>query len=242
MKTFRGHEFWTWDGNQHPVLSDETGLVLEGPVFCVFQPKSNKYSTFQTNRVASRLFARWLWPCEGVCLWERESVWTSCYSNTHKGNQTTRVLTYCPLIQMQPRTTSRAQIKWVWSDFIRLRQDFCLKKKWSCWKYFEKNIIPVFPQGLLTMSSAAPPARLVHFQLGLFREDVWVPAGNLSYGHAKRLAAEIIQRKVTFALRTLGTIGVKLGPVGQIWPTVSFYLAREARPNGGIGAGRPGLG
>lgn len=71
----------------------------------------------------------------------------------------------------------------------------------------------MFPQGLLTMSSAAP-ARLVQFQLGLFREDVWVPAGNLSYGHAKRLAAEIIQRKVTLTLRTLVTIGVKLGPRG----------------------------
>lgn len=88
----------------------------------------------------------------------------------------------------------------------------------------------MFPQGLLTMTSAAP-ARLVQFQLGLVREDVWVPAGNLSYGHAKRLAAEIVQRKVTFALRTLATVGVKLGPVGQIWPTVSLYLAREARPN-----------
>lgn len=96
MKTFRGHEFWTWDGNQHPVLSDEAGLVLEGPVFCVFQPKSNKYYTFQTNRVASRLFARWLWPWEWVCVCERESVWTSCHSNTHKGNQTTRVLTRLP--------------------------------------------------------------------------------------------------------------------------------------------------
>uniref|UniRef100_H3CN08 Protein kinase D4 n=1 Tax=Tetraodon nigroviridis TaxID=99883 RepID=H3CN08_TETNG len=32
-------------------------------------------------------------------------------------------------------------------------------------------------------------------QLGLFREEVRVPAGNLSYGHAKRLAAEIIKRK-----------------------------------------------
>lgn len=35
----------------------------------------------------------------------------------------------------------------------------------------------------------------VQFQLGLFKEEVRVPAGNLSYGHAKRLAAEIIERK-----------------------------------------------
>lgn len=50
------------------------------------------------------------------------------------------------------------------------------------------------------MSAAAPvgPAGLVRvqYQLGLFREEVRVPAGNLSYGHAKRLAAEIIKRKV----------------------------------------------
>ncbi|XP_034470852.1 protein kinase D4 [Hippoglossus hippoglossus] len=36
---------------------------------------------------------------------------------------------------------------------------------------------------------------LVQFQLGLFREVVRVPAGNLSYRHAKRLAAEVIERK-----------------------------------------------
>ncbi|XP_067435684.1 protein kinase D4 isoform X2 [Thunnus thynnus] len=36
---------------------------------------------------------------------------------------------------------------------------------------------------------------LVQFQLGLFREVVQVPAGNLSYRHAKRLASEIIERK-----------------------------------------------
>ncbi|XP_031707376.1 protein kinase D4 [Anarrhichthys ocellatus] len=36
---------------------------------------------------------------------------------------------------------------------------------------------------------------LVQFQLGLFREVVRVPAGNRSYRHAKRLAAEIIERK-----------------------------------------------
>lgn len=44
----------------------------------------------------------------------------------------------------------------------------------------------------------------VQFQLGLFREEVRVPAGNLGYGHAKRLAAEIIGRKVT-----LGGVGAK---------------------------------
>ncbi|XP_034533118.1 protein kinase D4 [Notolabrus celidotus] len=43
-------------------------------------------------------------------------------------------------------------------------------------------------------TSVSAPA-LVQFQLGLFREVVRVPAGNLSYGHAKRLAAEIIERK-----------------------------------------------
>ncbi|XP_070710894.1 protein kinase D4 [Pempheris klunzingeri] len=47
---------------------------------------------------------------------------------------------------------------------------------------------PSCPTGL------APPA-LVQFQLGLFREVVRVPAGNLSFRHAKRLAAEIIERK-----------------------------------------------
>ncbi|XP_034413168.1 serine/threonine-protein kinase D3-like isoform X1 [Cyclopterus lumpus] len=36
---------------------------------------------------------------------------------------------------------------------------------------------------------------LVQFQLGLFREVVRVPAGNRSYRHARRLAAEIIERK-----------------------------------------------
>ncbi|XP_034006058.1 LOW QUALITY PROTEIN: protein kinase D4 [Trematomus bernacchii] len=43
-------------------------------------------------------------------------------------------------------------------------------------------------------SSVSAPA-LVQFQLGLFREVVRVPAGNLSYRHARRLAAEIIERK-----------------------------------------------
>ena len=36
----------------------------------------------------------------------------------------------------------------------------------------------------------------VRFQLGLSREEVRVPAGHLSYSHAKRLAAQIIERKV----------------------------------------------
>lgn len=45
-------------------------------------------------------------------------------------------------------------------------------------------------------SSLTAPV-LVQFQLGLFREVVRVPAGNLSYRHARRLAAEVIERKVT---------------------------------------------
>lgn len=36
----------------------------------------------------------------------------------------------------------------------------------------------------------------VQFQLGLLREQVRVSADNLSYRHAKRLALEIIERKV----------------------------------------------
>lgn len=52
------------------------------------------------------------------------------------------------------------------------------------------------------MSAAAPVSPAgpvqVQFQLGLIREEVRVPAGNLSYSHAKRLAAEIIERKVMF--------------------------------------------
>lgn len=49
--------------------------------------------------------------------------------------------------------------------------------------------------------SAESPSRgsalaLVQFQLGLYREVVRVPSGARSYRHAKRLAAEIIQRKV----------------------------------------------
>uniref|UniRef100_A0A3B5PZT3 Protein kinase D4 n=1 Tax=Xiphophorus maculatus TaxID=8083 RepID=A0A3B5PZT3_XIPMA len=48
--------------------------------------------------------------------------------------------------------------------------------------------------------SAEPPLSptapaLVQFQLGLFREMVRVPPGNLSYRHARRLAAEVIERK-----------------------------------------------
>lgn len=43
---------------------------------------------------------------------------------------------------------------------------------------------------------AAGPVH-VRFQLGLFREEVRVPAGNLTYRHAKRLAAEVIERKVS---------------------------------------------
>ncbi|XP_034019891.1 protein kinase D4 [Thalassophryne amazonica] len=44
-------------------------------------------------------------------------------------------------------------------------------------------------------SSSLTSSVLVQFQLGLFREVVRVPAGNLSYGHAMRLAAEVIKRK-----------------------------------------------
>ncbi|KAF7645728.1 hypothetical protein LDENG_00199290 [Lucifuga dentata] len=57
-------------------------------------------------------------------------------------------------------------------------------------------------KSLLSMSAVTPSGSscrsmpsLVQFQLGLFREVVQVPAGNLSYRHAKRLAAEIIKRK-----------------------------------------------
>ncbi|XP_071774121.2 protein kinase D4 [Centroberyx gerrardi] len=46
----------------------------------------------------------------------------------------------------------------------------------------------------MTTVTPSSPA-LVQFQLGLFREVVRVPGGNLSYRHAKRLAAEIIERK-----------------------------------------------
>lgn len=53
-----------------------------------------------------------------------------------------------------------------------------------------------------SMSAVAPSSptnlsapALVQFQLGLFREEVRVPAGNLSYRHAKRLAVDIIERK-----------------------------------------------
>ncbi|KAM4714735.1 protein kinase D4 [Anableps anableps] len=45
-----------------------------------------------------------------------------------------------------------------------------------------------------TPFSSTSPA-LVQFQLGLFREMVRVPPGNLSYRHARRLAAEVIKRK-----------------------------------------------
>ncbi|XP_077961704.1 protein kinase D4 [Gasterosteus aculeatus] len=46
-----------------------------------------------------------------------------------------------------------------------------------------------------TPSGPTGPSALVQFQLGLFREVVRVPAGNRTYRHAKRLAAEIIERK-----------------------------------------------
>ncbi|XP_047459956.1 serine/threonine-protein kinase D3-like [Mugil cephalus] len=49
----------------------------------------------------------------------------------------------------------------------------------------------------VTPSSPTSPTvpALVQFQLGLYRELVRVPAGNLSYRHARRLAAEVIERK-----------------------------------------------
>lgn len=49
-------------------------------------------------------------------------------------------------------------------------------------------------------TSLASPVQ-VKFQLGLFREEVRVPAGNLSYRHAKRLATDIIEHKVRKTLR-----------------------------------------
>ena len=63
--------------------------------------------------------------------------------------------------------------------------------------------VPIFATGSFSMSAVAPSSptslagpALVQFKLGLFREVVQVPAGNRSYRHAKRLAAEIIERKV----------------------------------------------
>lgn len=65
------------------------------------------------------------------------------------------------------------------------------------------NGVLVWPQGLVSMSAAAPvsPGGLVRvqYQLGLFREEFRVPAANLGYVHAKRLAVEIMERKVTLA-------------------------------------------
>ncbi|XP_076018670.1 protein kinase D4 isoform X2 [Genypterus blacodes] len=50
---------------------------------------------------------------------------------------------------------------------------------------------------------------LIQFQLGLYREVVRVPAGNRSYGHAKRLAAEVIERKAPDCC-VVGGVGEKL--------------------------------
>uniref|UniRef100_A0A3Q1HI78 protein kinase C n=1 Tax=Anabas testudineus TaxID=64144 RepID=A0A3Q1HI78_ANATE len=50
------------------------------------------------------------------------------------------------------------------------------------------------PSSPTSLTSLTAPA-LVQFQLGLFREVVRVSAANLTYRHAKRLAAEIIERK-----------------------------------------------
>ncbi|XP_038147267.1 protein kinase D4 [Cyprinodon tularosa] len=50
-----------------------------------------------------------------------------------------------------------------------------------------------------SMSAETAPritsSAVVQFQLGLFRDMVRVPPGNLSYRHARRLAAEVIERK-----------------------------------------------
>ncbi|CAL8325805.1 unnamed protein product [Lota lota] len=53
------------------------------------------------------------------------------------------------------------------------------------------------PAGGAMVSEAEGPV-LVQFQLGLSREVVRVPGGNVSYRHAKRLAVEIIARKAPY--------------------------------------------
>lgn len=59
----------------------------------------------------------------------------------------------------------------------------------------------------------------VQFQLGLFREEVRVPAGNVSYGHAKRLAGEIIECKAigTFLWGGGGLIRSAAQPVQTVF-------------------------
>lgn len=68
--------------------------------------------------------------------------------------------------------------------------------------YVSRNC-SILAVGSFSMSAVTPcsPTVLagpvhVRFQLGLFREEVLVPAGNLSYRHARRLATEVIERKV----------------------------------------------
>ncbi|XP_028984067.1 protein kinase D4 isoform X1 [Betta splendens] len=51
------------------------------------------------------------------------------------------------------------------------------------------------PPSSPTSPTSPTASALVQFQLGLFREVVQVSAGNLTYRHAKRLAADIIERK-----------------------------------------------
>lgn len=72
------------------------------------------------------------------------------------------------------------------------------------------------------MSAVAPcsptviagPAH-VRFQLGLFREEVLVPAGNLSYRHARRLATEVIERKVKKKAHTAEVICQPVSPLSR---------------------------
>lgn len=51
-------------------------------------------------------------------------------------------------------------------------------------------------------SSSATMSALIQFKLGLYTEMVRVSVGNLSYQHAQRLAAEVIQRKVNTVSHT----------------------------------------
>jgi len=61
------------------------------------------------------------------------------------------------------------------------------------------------------VSPSCPEApALVHFQLGLFREVAQIPASNRSYRHARRLAAEVIKRKVTLTFLALMPLSCRL--------------------------------
>ncbi|XP_028284870.1 protein kinase D4 isoform X1 [Parambassis ranga] len=63
----------------------------------------------------------------------------------------------------------------------------------------------------LTPSSPTHPraTALLHFKLGLFREAVQVPTSNLSYRHARRLAAEVIEHKAPDC-SVVGGVGEKI--------------------------------